>query len=346
MAHETLLTVDGALAVPAEPISMEEAKFWETKHLQQWMVEHPKAIAEGARVVAVEFNKWTTSAGKSIADRLDILAIDQTGRLIVVELKRDKAAGAVTMQAINYAAMVRRMSLDDLAEIYAAHLGEGTSPESALDTLREWAPELSDETLSPPRIVLMAGDFGPTITNTALFLVEQGIDLRLVRYQLYRLANQQLVLSVSQLIPVPEAEEFMVRPKSSPATQAMATQARTKNASIPERLVANELIAEGDKLKIVVPGGVAEDRETIRIWLSEQVERSVVTWRPDAKSPVIWAVDNKSYNLTGLIRRIIEQATGEDPRTQVWGPNWYQVNGVVLHQFVEQADKTATEGTV
>ncbi|MEU1746614.1 hypothetical protein ACWD8I_03620 [Micromonospora arida] len=50
------------------------------------------------------------------------------------------------------------------------------------------------------------------MTNTALYLYEAGIDIRLVRYQLYRTAGGEKVLSVAQLIPVPDAEDFMVRP--------------------------------------------------------------------------------------------------------------------------------------
>lgn len=343
MAHEMLLTVNDNAAAPAEPISLTEAGLLETKHLQQWVIDHPAALAEGAMVVSFEFNKWTTSAGKSVADRLDVLAIDQEGRLIVAELKRDKAPDTVTMQAINYAAMVSRMSLDDLAVVHAAHLGAATTPEQALDALREWAPEVSDETLSPPRIVLLAGEFGPTVTNTALYLVEQGLDLRLVRYQLYRLANQQLVLSVSQLIPIPEAEEFMVRPKSSPTTQARTAAALKKNASIPRRLVEQKFIPEGAPLTIAVPAGAEVDQETIRAWLDEEPERARVTWRQDPWKPVVWAVDNTPYNLTTLITKILVGATGEPPTFKVWGPNWYRYNGIVLRVLADQAEQATTD---
>jgi hypothetical protein len=35
-------------------------------------------------------------------------------------------------------------------------------------------------------------------------------------------------------------------------------------------------------------------------------------------------VDGAAYNLTRLIRHVIELATETTPRTQVWGPNWYR----------------------
>jgi len=52
--------------------------------------------------------------------------------------------------------------------------------------------------------------------------------------------------------------------------------------------------------------------------------RRSVTWRQDAQQSVTWAVDGQPYNLTTLIRHIIELATEQPPLTQVWGPAWYR----------------------
>lgn len=40
------------------------------------------------------------------------------------------------------------------------------------------------------------------LTNTAMFLIKQGLDLRLVRVRLYRM-EKTLALTASQLLPVP-----------------------------------------------------------------------------------------------------------------------------------------------
>ena len=69
-------------------------------------------------------------------------------------------------------------------------------------------------------------------------------------------------------------------------------------------------------LNIVVPAGVGEDRETIGAWLQEEPTRRAVTWRQDPHQPVVWAVDGQPYNLSSLIRHIIEHATGRPPHTQ------------------------------
>jgi hypothetical protein len=124
-----------------------------------------------------------------------LLALDRAGRLIVAELKRDIAPDTVLVQTLNYAAMASRFNLDLLAEAYGARRGGDLSTAELQDVLREWAPALTDETLAPPRMVLVAEDFGPVLRNTAMFLIEQGLDLRLVRVQLYRMSNGTLALT-------------------------------------------------------------------------------------------------------------------------------------------------------
>src|SRR6266540_4848033 len=182
MSGGLVFTVSDGSASPAEPVTFVDAGLREREHLQEWVLAHPRILGEDLCIVSFEFDRWLAGSGEPTYDRLDILALDRSGRLTVAELKRDRAPGTVSMQALNYAAMVSRFSLDTLADVFAAYRGsEQLSSEQALAELRDWAPELSDETLGPPRIVLVAAEFGPQVTNTSLFLYENGIDIRLVR---------------------------------------------------------------------------------------------------------------------------------------------------------------------
>jgi len=152
MPDEIIFTVDGVDAVPAQRISLAKAGLLERQHLQQWVINHPELIDSDMKVVTFEYGRWVAAGGTPAADRLDVLGLDRTGRL-VVELKRDRAPGTVTMQAINYAAMARLFSLDTLAEVHAAHLGGDTTTDEALAHLKEWAEGVSDDTLRTPRII-------------------------------------------------------------------------------------------------------------------------------------------------------------------------------------------------
>ncbi|MEJ7648895.1 MAG: hypothetical protein WKF57_07680 [Nakamurella sp.] len=47
----------------------------------------------------------------------------------------------------------------------------------------------------------MAAEFVPQVINTAMFLFENGIDIRLIQVCLYRMEDRKLVLTRSQLLP-------------------------------------------------------------------------------------------------------------------------------------------------
>src|SRR5438046_1023793 len=138
MADELLFTVDGSAATPASPITLAEAGLKERRDLQEWVLAHPEILGPGVMVVTFEFDRWWASSGSAPLDRLDVLGLDDTGRLVVVELKRERAPDTVEMQAIKYAAMVSRFTPDVLASQHARFLtqrGQPCSDSDALDLL-------------------------------------------------------------------------------------------------------------------------------------------------------------------------------------------------------------------
>ncbi len=62
----------------------------ERAHLQEWVIVHPEVLGEDLLVVTVEYDSWRGVDGVGAKDRLDVLAIEPSGRLVVAELKRDE----------------------------------------------------------------------------------------------------------------------------------------------------------------------------------------------------------------------------------------------------------------
>jgi len=120
MYDEVMFIVEGDQATQVDRLSLTALELQERAHLQEWVLAHPDVIGPGVRVITSEYDRWQTATGTPVLDRLDVLAIDSDGRLVVVELKRDVAPHTVHMQAINYAAMVSRLTVDDIADLYAA----------------------------------------------------------------------------------------------------------------------------------------------------------------------------------------------------------------------------------
>src|SRR3954453_19034104 len=115
-----ILAIDSSL-VRAEkiyPQTLIGLNIWERKHVQEWIRINPEILGEDLLVLTMEFDRFLQSN-----DRLDLLALDRAGNLVVVELKRDSAAGFADLQAIRYAAMVSSMTVDKVVPYYVAYRG-------------------------------------------------------------------------------------------------------------------------------------------------------------------------------------------------------------------------------
>ncbi|MEZ5219789.1 MAG: hypothetical protein R2715_25160, partial [Ilumatobacteraceae bacterium] len=195
----------------------------ERSDLQEWVLRHPEILGDGVRIVTFEFDRWRTASGAPERDRLDVLGLDRDGTLVVGELKRDAAPDTVEMQAIKYAAMTSRFTVESLATAHARFLsrdGDAVSAAEALELLNVHTSfGIDPVALRRPRIVLVAGSFPSIVTATAVWLTEMGVSFTLVKVQAYRTGGPgtHLLVTVSQLYPVREAESFMVGPRPASA---------------------------------------------------------------------------------------------------------------------------------
>lgn len=162
-------------------------------------------------MIGEEFGQW-----EDARRRIDLLAIDHDGQLVVIELKRTDDGGHMELQALRYAAMVSAMTFDQVAEAYSRHKAHVGGSDVTFDARRHVSDWLhaqdGDEPaiLSTVRIVLISQDFGREITTLALWLNDQyDFDIRCVRMTPYEI-DGRVLLDVRQVIPLPEAQEYQV----------------------------------------------------------------------------------------------------------------------------------------
>src|SRR4029077_9830310 len=70
----------------------------ERRDLQRLLREHIEVIAPATLVIDEEFGDW-----EDARRRIDLLAIDKNGNLVVIELKRTEDGGHMELQSIRYA---------------------------------------------------------------------------------------------------------------------------------------------------------------------------------------------------------------------------------------------------
>jgi len=214
---------DGTLVAVAGTTFQAE-QVLERKHLQAAVRDGIKVLGDNLLVVAEEFGDF-----EDTHRRIDLLCVDRSARLVVVELKRTEDGGHMELQALRYAAMVSVMTFEELVRTYARHLeatGEGTFDyDDARARLLEWLDDVDDDEPVISRevgIVLASANFSQEITTTVLWLNEfYGTDIRCVRLSPYR-HNARLLLDVQQVIPLPEATELTVRLKKREAAAKQA----------------------------------------------------------------------------------------------------------------------------
>jgi hypothetical protein len=92
-------------------VPFEEAAELE-RQLEDWIEQNPHLLLEGESL-AVIGRQTATTFGKA----LDLLAVDQSGAIVVIELKKGLPPRDVVAQALEYTAWVDSLSLDDLDAI-------------------------------------------------------------------------------------------------------------------------------------------------------------------------------------------------------------------------------------
>lgn len=182
----------------------------ERDDLQRLLIERMSIISGDLLVIAEEYNLF-----KDSRRRIDILAIDRTGTLVVIELKRTEDGGHMELQALRYAAMVSTVTLDHLVETLADFRSLPVA--EARNTILNWLDEPVEELPNHVRIILVAADFSTEVTSTVLWLNENySTDISCFRLVAYRL-EKDVLLDVQQIIPLPEAKDFQIQQRQKGA---------------------------------------------------------------------------------------------------------------------------------
>jgi len=325
-----LFTVADRSATPVSLVELSAEGLLERQHLQEWVIDNPQVLGESVLVVTAEFDRWADTDGVPTRDRLDVLGLDATGRLVVVELKRGTADRDVHLQAITYAALVSRFDLDTLAQAYRDFLvGRGQALD--LDACRQrlldhvdgdWSPEL----LQRPRQVIIAVDFPKQVTHTVVWLSEMHLDIDLIRVGLWKVEGH-LIAAFTRVYPTPGVEEFTLTParvEAKAAARKLEERSRARNAV--HVLVGAGLLPDGTRLRLTPRHGAPQlIREAILAWVDEDGSRATATWNNNTAKPPTWEADGKPYTLTGLANHIFKNVTGWTP-DGIQGTTWWDVN--------------------
>ena len=83
--------------------------FRERDHLQEWIAKNPAMLGEELLIIQKEFAEFDKTR-----ERLDLLALDKKGNLVIIENKRDDSGADVAWQALKYASYCSTFTKEDI----------------------------------------------------------------------------------------------------------------------------------------------------------------------------------------------------------------------------------------
>ena len=199
-------------------VDFAQLKVRERQDIQEWVVANPSILGDGLLIIGKEFSDFDRTN-----ERLDLLAVDTDGKLVIIELKRDDSGADVHWQAIKYASYFARATEKDIINLLSHH--EGISYDEAESKLQNHLGADDLNALNNDRRIILASHrFAPQVTSAVLWLNEKapGENLitcvKLTPYQ----DGDALYLQASRLIPVPDTEGLRVGLRDSSGSDVPA----------------------------------------------------------------------------------------------------------------------------
>ncbi|MEO0900251.1 MAG: DUF4268 domain-containing protein [Bacteroidota bacterium] len=192
-----------------ETRTFSELGFRERDHLQEWIAKDPSCLGEELLIIQKEFDGF-----QNTRERLDLLALDKEGRLVIIENKLDDSGRDVSWQAIKYASYCSSLSKDEIRRIFQDYLDRYEKGLLAEERIVEFLgkedfAEIQLNTGYTQRLMLVAANFRKEVTSTILWLFNFGLRIQCFKVSLSAM-GEQVFLSFDQILPVKDTEEYTI----------------------------------------------------------------------------------------------------------------------------------------
>ena len=254
----------------------------ERRDIQEWVAANPGILGDDLLIIGKEFSGFDRTN-----ERLDLLAVDRDGKLVIIELKRDDTGADAHWQAIKYASYFRRATTDEIVMMAADYLGE-SQEETATRLMQHLDADDLNDLNNHQRIILASHRFAPEVTTAAVWLNEQVLSdniitcVKLTPYQ--DTQSGTLYVQASAIIPVPGIDDYLVGVgqstqvesvrTSSFGTKLAATFSRNRNDEVSRFLRKTGQLATDGLPNRIKPdrksrwAGEGGDRRYYHLWYS------------------------------------------------------------------------------
>jgi len=193
--------------------------FRERDHLQEWIAKNPAMLGEELLIIQKEFAGFDETR-----ERLDLLALDKDGNLVIIENKRDDTGADVTWQALKYVSYCSTLTTEEIVRIFQQYLGDDKNAETELQTFFGQDDFSTILEQGDQRIILVAANFRKEVTSTVMWLFERAIKIKCIKVTPYQ-HGENIFVDTEQIIPVKDAEEYLIRLAQKKQRESITTEA-------------------------------------------------------------------------------------------------------------------------
>jgi hypothetical protein len=180
------------------------------ERIEKWLLRDISLLAPDLLIIGEQVE---TAYGKFI----DLLCMDSSGNLVIVELKRDKTPREVTAQALDYASWVKTLDAEDI-EATAATYFKGESLESAFR--KKFNSDLPDVLNEDHSMLVVASEIDDSTERIIRYFSEEGIGINAVRFAFYQAKDGREFLSRTFTVEPEAAEKTKGKGKRTVPTSA------------------------------------------------------------------------------------------------------------------------------
>ena len=146
------------------------------------------------RDITVAADNWMVIGRQVLTDhggRIDLLAIDRGGNLVVIELKRDKTPRDIVAQSLDYGSWVSELDDEAIVQIFATYLKEHHAERGAVsinDAFQQrFHVPLPDELNASHELVIVAASLDPSTERIVRYLAaEYGVRINALFFRVFK----------------------------------------------------------------------------------------------------------------------------------------------------------------
>lgn len=175
----------------------------------------------------------------------DVLALDESGRVVIIEVKRDIDRGQLA-QCLEYAGWARLTNLDEISALYN-RAPDHRGPEAFFRDWQDFTESNTPVTINPqPRLYLVARDFAGRTRSALEFLRENSLPVTVIPVTLYEDHHGRRVVDV-------EADHEPGTPTvTTPSTGPVSITANGRRVTVQDLLDAG-LIEADEPVEFIRP---------------------------------------------------------------------------------------------